>query len=75
MPSATPIRTFMRSASRYLTEPHPFARNPVSTPAHRHYAPFFIKRAAATAGTMIPFYSVVLFWPIPVAALGRQIGI
>jgi hypothetical protein len=30
MPSATQIRTLFRSAAQHLTEPHPFARSPVS---------------------------------------------
>ncbi|KAF1925992.1 uncharacterized protein M421DRAFT_423271, partial [Didymella exigua CBS 183.55] len=30
MPSATPARTMLRTWARNMTEPHPFARNPVS---------------------------------------------
>jgi hypothetical protein len=30
MPSATPVRAMLRTWARQMTEPHPFARNPVS---------------------------------------------
>lgn len=44
MPSATPVRTMIRSWARNMTEPHPFARNPVSVkPYPAQYSVMFRK--------------------------------
>ncbi|KAJ4401022.1 hypothetical protein N0V91_008276 [Didymella pomorum] len=44
MPSATPVRTMLRTWARNMTEPHPFARNPVSVkPYPAQYSVMFRK--------------------------------
>ncbi|KAH8722913.1 hypothetical protein GQ44DRAFT_621679 [Phaeosphaeriaceae sp. PMI808] len=68
MPSATPVRTMFRSAARHLTEPHPFARNPVSMASHPWRAGDLGKRLARTSVVFFPFYAVVLGWPLGAAA-------
>jgi len=49
MPSATPVRAFMRNAARYLSEPHPFGRNPVTQPAHKIDTSLYFKRVGTNA--------------------------
>jgi hypothetical protein len=44
MPSATPVRAMLRTWARQMTEPHPFARNPVSVkPYPTQYGVMFRK--------------------------------
>lgn len=49
MPSPTQARSIFRSASRYLTEPHPFARNPVTQRPHAVPWNVYTKRLGGTA--------------------------
>jgi hypothetical protein len=48
MPSATPIRTMLRSLSRNMVEPHPFARSPVTMTPHSWRAGDLGKRLVRT---------------------------
>ncbi|CAO2647675.1 Nn.00g085970.m01.CDS01 [Neocucurbitaria sp. VM-36] len=67
MPSATQVRTMFRSAARHLTEPHPFARNPVSMRAHAWRAGDLSKRVIKTSTVYFPFYAAILGWPVAAA--------
>ena len=49
MPSATPVRAMLRTWARQMTEPHPFARNPVSAkPYPAQYGVMFRKLGRTT---------------------------
>ncbi|KAF1953099.1 hypothetical protein CC80DRAFT_165927 [Byssothecium circinans] len=61
MPSPTP---FFRTASQYLTEPHPFARRPVTMPSAPIVWNIYPKRLARTGKAFVPFFALVLGWPI-----------
>ncbi|KAF2849602.1 hypothetical protein T440DRAFT_131152 [Plenodomus tracheiphilus IPT5] len=67
MVSATQMRTMFRSAARHLTEPHPFARNPISMQPHAWRAGDLSKRVIKTSTAIVPFYAVVLGWPLGAA--------
>ncbi|KAF2117215.1 hypothetical protein BDV96DRAFT_571718 [Lophiotrema nucula] len=74
MPSPTQARSFMRSAARYLTEPHPFARNPTTMASHpiqwRPYVQHFSR-----AGTFyFPAMAFVIGWPLGAAWLLNKTG-
>ncbi|KAF2259506.1 hypothetical protein CC78DRAFT_585886 [Lojkania enalia] len=67
MPSATQARQVMRSAARYLTEPHPFARKPVTmTPHSVRYADLG-KHFTRAAVFYVPTATVLLGWPLAAA--------
>lgn len=51
MPSPTQKFSMFRTAARYLTEPHPFARNPTSVRPHAVDYSMYPKRIART-GTL-----------------------
>ncbi|OCK80929.1 hypothetical protein K432DRAFT_296708 [Lepidopterella palustris CBS 459.81] len=74
MPSSTPIRSFMRTATRYLSEPHPHGRHPATMVPHRHYAPFFMRRMAGTAAWYFPVGAVLLGWPFMTSAVLKKTG-
>ncbi|KAH7069692.1 hypothetical protein BKA63DRAFT_421657 [Paraphoma chrysanthemicola] len=67
MPSATPIRTMIRTAARSMVEPHPFARNPVSMAPHAWRAGDLGKRLVRTSTVFVPFYAIILGWPLAAA--------
>jgi hypothetical protein len=79
MPSATQIRTLFRSAAQHLTEPHPFARSPVSMKPYpiqyKHlgvrvlrtsavYVSSFPRQQYTNSRRFIPWYAAVLGWPL-----------
>ncbi|KAF2029820.1 hypothetical protein EK21DRAFT_66859 [Setomelanomma holmii] len=69
MPSATPIRTMIRTAARSMVEPHPFARNPVSMAPHAWRVGDLGRKFMRTSAVFVPFYAVILGWPLGAAAL------
>ncbi|KAH3914147.1 hypothetical protein HBI56_052730 [Parastagonospora nodorum] len=64
MPSATPIRAMLRTLTRNMVEPHPFARNPLSVKPHTWRAGDLSKKMVRTSAVFFPFYAVILGWPI-----------
>ncbi|KAF2825317.1 hypothetical protein CC86DRAFT_371031 [Ophiobolus disseminans] len=69
MPSASQARLMFRSAARHLTEPHPFARNPITIKPHSWRAGDLSKKMVKTSAVYFPFYAAFLFWPVGAAAL------
>ncbi|KAF1850284.1 uncharacterized protein K460DRAFT_400356 [Cucurbitaria berberidis CBS 394.84] len=67
MPSPTQVRLMFRTAARSLSEPHPFARNPVTSRAHQWRAGDLSKRVIKTSTAFVPFYVAVLGWPVAAA--------
>ncbi|KAF1998550.1 hypothetical protein P154DRAFT_439131 [Amniculicola lignicola CBS 123094] len=63
MPSPTATRSFIRSASRYLTEPHPFNRMPTTVKPHPWRAMDLAKHVGRGAIIFPGFVGVVL-WPL-----------
>ena len=45
-----------RTAARYLTEPHPFARNPISVKPHAVDYSLYPKRIARTGGLYVDIF-------------------
>ncbi|KAF2735874.1 hypothetical protein EJ04DRAFT_180791 [Polyplosphaeria fusca] len=64
MPSPTQARFFLRSASKYLTEPHPFSRNPVTMQAHAVPLRPYFNHMKKTARFYFPMATVILGWPL-----------
>lgn len=75
MLSSTPIRSFMRSATKYLTSPHPHGRHPANLAPRRHYTPYYASRIGRTAMWYGPTTVVLLGWPLGAAAVFKQVGI
>ncbi|KAF2124065.1 hypothetical protein P153DRAFT_371363 [Dothidotthia symphoricarpi CBS 119687] len=67
MPSPTQARTMFRSAARYLTEQHPFARNPTTMPSHSIRYLDLNKRVVKASALYFPFAVGVLGWPVAAA--------
>jgi hypothetical protein len=75
MPSVTPRMSLFRSAARYLTEPHPFARKPMAMASHSVPWAIYTKHVGRTMGSYVPFFAVVLGWPVASAmVLDKTIG-
>lgn len=53
MPSPTQKFAMFRSAARYLTEPHPFSRNPITVKPHAVDFSVYPKRAARTGAVYV----------------------
>ncbi|CAA9966157.1 hypothetical protein PTMSG1_09516 [Pyrenophora teres f. maculata] len=69
MPSSNPriISRTLSSISRLsrgMVEPHPFARNAVTTSPHAWRAGDLMKRLGKTSAAYVPFYVVLLGWPL-----------
>ncbi|KAF3034112.1 hypothetical protein E8E11_001910 [Didymella keratinophila] len=64
MPSATPVRSIIRSWARNMTEPHPFARNPVSVKPYPAQYSVMFRKLGRTSLVFFPWYAVVLGWPL-----------
>ncbi|KAF2472518.1 uncharacterized protein BDR25DRAFT_15007 [Lindgomyces ingoldianus] len=64
MPSPTQARGFFRSAARYLSEPHPFARNPVTVASHSVPYGVYGKRLLRSSAFYFPTFAVFFGWPI-----------
>ncbi len=75
MPSATPARSIFRTAARYLTEPHPYGRNPTTVPSHSVPWNIYPKRLVRTGAFVIPMAVVTLGWPLAGAAFFNTIGV
>ncbi|KAL1610593.1 hypothetical protein SLS60_002263 [Paraconiothyrium brasiliense] len=74
MPSPTQKFAMFRTAARYLTEPHPFARNPVTAKPHAVDFSLYPRRIARTGGFVMPFAVLVLGWPVAAEWYGRAVG-
>jgi hypothetical protein len=83
MPSATPVRTMMRSLARNMVEPHPFARSPVTMAPHPWRAGDLGKRLLRTSAVYVlslhtPIihlaYAVPRFFPFYAVILGWPLG-
>ncbi|KAF2438144.1 hypothetical protein P171DRAFT_437218 [Karstenula rhodostoma CBS 690.94] len=74
MPSATQKLTMFRTASRYLTEPHPFARNPVTMKSHAVNYSIYPKRVARAGALFVPGALIILGWPFAAEMYGRKVG-
>lgn len=73
MPSPTPIRSFMRAARLYLSDPHPYGRYPSTLLPH---APHYAQRIWRTASWYVPIGGALLGWPFAAAAaVLRRTGI
>ncbi|KAJ4988267.1 hypothetical protein SVAN01_06202 [Stagonosporopsis vannaccii] len=64
MPSATPVRTMIRSWARQMTEPHPFARNPVTVKPYPAQYSVMFRKLGRTSTVFFPWYALVLGWPL-----------
>ncbi|KAF9698025.1 hypothetical protein EKO04_004449 [Ascochyta lentis] len=64
MPSATAARTMIRSWARQMTEPHPFARNPVTVKPYPAQYRVMGKKLLRTSAVFFPWYAIVLGWPV-----------
>ncbi|KAF2092292.1 hypothetical protein K490DRAFT_61733 [Saccharata proteae CBS 121410] len=72
---ASPIRSFTRSATRLLSEPHPYGRYPTTTPSH---APDYKRLGTQlwrTATWYIPVSATILCWPLATAWALKKTGI
>ncbi|KAF2676158.1 hypothetical protein K458DRAFT_322488 [Lentithecium fluviatile CBS 122367] len=69
MPSPSAQRSFFRTAARYLTEPHPFARNPVTVRPHPVPWNVYAKKMARTTTFVVPMLGITLGWPLAAQAL------
>jgi len=58
----------IRTAARSMVEPHPFARNPVTMAPHPWRASDLGKKLFKTSSAVVPFYAVILGWPLGAAA-------
>ncbi|KAF1831655.1 hypothetical protein BDW02DRAFT_571840 [Decorospora gaudefroyi] len=56
-----------RSLARGMVEPHPFARNPITTAPHTWRAGDLGKKVLRSSATFFPFYAVILGWPVGAA--------
>lgn len=65
----------MRSATRYLTEPHPHGRHPATMTPHRHYTPYYASRIGRTAIWYGPAAVILLGWPLGAASVLNKVGI
>lgn len=53
MPSPTQKLTMFRTAARYLTEPHPFARKPITMKPHAVDYSLYVKRVGRTGALYV----------------------
>ncbi|KAF1976873.1 hypothetical protein BU23DRAFT_14235 [Bimuria novae-zelandiae CBS 107.79] len=74
MPSPTQKFAMFRTAARYLTEPHPFARNPVTVKSHALDFSLYPKRIARTGAFVMPMAVLVLGWPMAAKLYGQKVG-
>ncbi|KAJ4299012.1 hypothetical protein N0V90_004256 [Kalmusia sp. IMI 367209] len=74
MPSPTQNLGMFRTAARYLTEPHPFARNPVSMKPHAVDYSLYFKRIGRTGTFVMPMAGLILGWPLAAEAYGQAVG-
>ncbi|KAK3214572.1 hypothetical protein GRF29_19g599446 [Pseudopithomyces chartarum] len=74
MPSPTQKFSMFRTAARYLTEPHPFARNPTSVRPHAVDYSMYPKRIARTGTFVMPAALFILGWPVAAEVYGRGVG-
>ncbi|KAF2205369.1 hypothetical protein GQ43DRAFT_437090 [Delitschia confertaspora ATCC 74209] len=75
MPSATPVRSIMRSAARYFSEPHPFARAPTTMPSHPISMSVYTSRLGRSAAFVLPALGGFLAWPFAAEAFFRKTGV
>ncbi|KAG9199044.1 hypothetical protein G6514_009146 [Epicoccum nigrum] len=64
MPSATPARAMLRTWARQMTEPHPFARNPITVKPYPAQYGVMFRKLGRTATYFVPVYTMVLGWPL-----------
>ncbi|KAL5458621.1 hypothetical protein PMIN06_003263 [Paraphaeosphaeria minitans] len=74
MPSPTQKFAMFRTAARYLTEPHPFARNPVTAKPHPVDFSLYPKRMVRTGVFVFPMALAFLGWPVAAEVYGRMVG-
>ncbi|KAF2744751.1 hypothetical protein M011DRAFT_479515 [Sporormia fimetaria CBS 119925] len=67
MPAGTPRMSMIRSAARYLTEPHPFARRPTTMGSHPVAWGVYANHIGRTSVVVLPFLGFVLTWPMMAA--------
>ncbi|KAL1311884.1 hypothetical protein AAFC00_001956 [Neodothiora populina] len=65
MPSATPVRAFMRTFTY---------RNAATAMAHKHDNAQLARKLGRTAAVYFPFYAVVLGWPFLISSYGKRYG-
>ncbi|KAF2250338.1 hypothetical protein BU26DRAFT_300109 [Trematosphaeria pertusa] len=75
MPQATQVRTMFRTAARYLTEPHPFARNPVMQAPHAVPWGVYGRKLGRTATFVVPTGLIILGWPLAAGAFFNKVGV
>lgn len=75
MPAGTPRLSMFKSVSRYMTEPHPFARNPVTVKPAPIAWNALARHMGRTGKSVVPFFALVLGWPVMMAkVLDKTIG-
>ncbi|KAF2193990.1 hypothetical protein K469DRAFT_709463 [Zopfia rhizophila CBS 207.26] len=75
MPSATPVRGFLRTAARYLSEPHPMNRSPVTQTPHTVPYSIYGKRVLRAGAFYVPMGCLILGWPIAASAVLKKTGV
>ncbi|KAF2654796.1 hypothetical protein K491DRAFT_693460 [Lophiostoma macrostomum CBS 122681] len=74
MTRPTPRMSFLSSASKYLTEPHPFSRRPITTAPHAVDYMVYARRVGRTGTFVFPIAAIILGWPLAAEKLGRRTG-
>ncbi|ORY03729.1 hypothetical protein BCR34DRAFT_492155 [Clohesyomyces aquaticus] len=75
MPSPTKSMGFLRTAARYLSEPHPFNRRPVTMAPHSVPYSIYGKRVTRSAMFVVPSMVAFLGWPVAVMGYYKKVGL